>query len=174
VLEREDLYSWEINLDQVFLKECKGTLWQLSPGSGGGNTLEALNFIFETVPPPVNALTQSLMDDFSPNDQRVGQWTKSVTNGTDVWYHPYKYKAFGLTGGSLEHSVVLRLAEIYLIRAEARIKLNDLGGAMADINKIRNRAGLPDLTGLDKVGLETALLRERRLELFTEFGHRWF
>lgn len=174
VLAREDIYTWEENLNQVFLKDSKGTIWQLSPSSMGGNTLEALNYIFETAPPPVSALTQSLMDDFSPNDQRVGQWTKSVTNGNEVWYHPYKYKAFGPSGSSLENSVVLRLAEIYLIRAEARIKMNDFGGAMSDINKIRNRAGLPDLTGLDKVGLEAALLRERRLELFTEFGHRWF
>tara|TARA_B100000949_G_C13949454_1_gene312259 strand:- start:2 stop:304 length:303 start_codon:yes stop_codon:yes gene_type:complete len=50
----------------------------------------------------------------------------------------------------------------------------DLDGAMADLNKIRGRAGLSDLEGLDRMSLEVALLQERRYELFTEFGHRWF
>jgi len=61
-----------------------------------------------------------------------------------------------------------------LIRAEALMQLNIFDKAMDDLNKIRNRAGLSELTGLDKTGLEAAILHERKYELFTEFGHRWF
>lgn len=175
VLDRTDLYSWEENLGQVFLKGNQGTLWQLKPVSSGGNTLEAQTFIFESGP-PINqgALTQSFMNGFAPGDERAVHWTRGITNGTTVWYHPYKYKANTPTGSSLEHSVVLRLGELYLIRAEAKMQLGDLDGAMADLNKIRGRAGLSDLENLGRIGLETALIKERRYELFTEFGHRWF
>ena len=174
VLGATGQYVWEEDLGNVFLKGSKGILWQLSPGTPGNNTLEALTFMFEQGPPTMGALSQSLMDGFAINDQRAVQWTKSVTDGTDIWYHPYKYRARGPSGSSVEHSVVLRLGELYLIRAEARMQLGDLEGAMADLNKIRGRAGLPDLAGLNGEELETALLRERRYELFTEFGHRWF
>ena len=37
--------------------------------------------------------------------------------------------------------VLIRLADIQLLRAECRAKLNDLGGAKSDLNVIRNRAG---------------------------------
>lgn len=174
IIARTDLYEWEENLDRVFLKQSKGTLWQLKPESEGGNTLEAMNFIFDVGPPPSEALTQSLIESFDSNDQRLVNWTNSITDGNKTWYHPYKYKARGITSSTLENSVVFRLAELYLIRAEARMKLNDFDGAMSDLNKVRNRAGLPYLFGLDKEGLEDAILEERRHELFTEFGHRWF
>ncbi|WP_108422362.1 RagB/SusD family nutrient uptake outer membrane protein [Flagellimonas amoyensis] len=174
VLGATGQYVWEEDLGKVFLKGSKGILWQLSPGTPGNNTLEALTFIFEQGPPTMGALSRPFMDGFAINDQRAVQWTKSVTDGNDIWYHPYKYRTRGPSGSSVEHSVVLRLGELYLIRAEARMQLRDLDGAMADLNKVRGRAGLPDLGGLNGEELESTLLRERRYELFTEFGHRWF
>ncbi len=61
---------------------------------------------------------------------------------------------------------VLRLAEMYLIRAEANLRNNSSIGAapLADINRIRTRAGLAPLT---TVTLNN-ILRERRLELAFE------
>jgi hypothetical protein len=73
----------------------------------------------------------------------------------------------------LEYLVVLRLSEQYLVRAEARTHLNDLSGAAADINVVRNRAGLPDTKATDKTSLLDAIAQERRVELFAEWGHRW-
>jgi starch-binding outer membrane protein, SusD/RagB family len=69
--------------------------------------------------------------------------------------------------------MVLRLAEQYLIRAEANLKLGDLAGAASDINTIRSRAGLGNTPASTETDLLHAIAQERRIELFTEWGHRW-
>jgi len=67
----------------------------------------------------------------------------------------------------------LRLSELYLIRAEARAKQGFLSGAQDDLNVIRNLAGLPDTTASSQEELLSAILQERRVEFFTESGHRF-
>lgn len=72
--------------------------------------------------------------------------------------------------------MVLRLAEQYLIRAEARVKQGKLtgnGSAAEDINEIRNRAGLGDTPASTDEELMAAIEQERKVELFAEWGHRW-
>ncbi|SDE57378.1 Starch-binding associating with outer membrane [Mucilaginibacter pineti] len=71
--------------------------------------------------------------------------------------------------------VLIRLAEIYLIRAEARIKKGaaDLVGAAADINIVRKRAKLENTTATSAVDLFEAVKHERRVELAFE-GFRLF
>jgi hypothetical protein len=61
---------------------------------------------------------------------------------------------------------VVRLAEMYLVRAETNLRLNTTVGAtpLADINLIRNRAKATPLTSVDL----NAILLERRLELAFE------
>ncbi len=61
---------------------------------------------------------------------------------------------------------ILRLAEMYLTRAEANFRLNTSTGAtpLADVNRIRNRAGLANLTTVNL----NAILKERKLELLFE------
>jgi len=65
---------------------------------------------------------------------------------------------------------VIRLAEMYLIRAEANFRLNTVVGdtPLNDINRIRNRSGLTSLTAA-QLDLN-AILKERKLELSFE-GH---
>lgn len=63
---------------------------------------------------------------------------------------------------------IIRLAEMYLTRAESRFRLGDIDGATSDINVIRERAGVASLTNND-LSLET-ILQERSLELAFE-GH---
>ncbi|HEU4473178.1 MAG TPA: RagB/SusD family nutrient uptake outer membrane protein, partial [Flavisolibacter sp.] len=73
-----------------------------------------------------------------------------------------------------EYLIVFRLAEQYLIRAEARMHKGDIQGSISDLNIIRSRAGLPSLpVTLTPVQLATAIEQERRVELFCEWGHRW-
>ncbi|HEY4197438.1 MAG TPA: RagB/SusD family nutrient uptake outer membrane protein, partial [Mucilaginibacter sp.] len=66
-----------------------------------------------------------------------------------------------------------RLAEQYLIRAEARSQEGNVSGAQSDLNVIRNRAGLANTTASTQTTLLTAILHERQVEMFTEWGHRW-
>lgn len=115
-----------------------------------------------------------MVNAFEPGDQRKIHWIGSVTKGTTTWYFPNKYKQRTTTTSSLEYSIVFRLAEQYLIRAEARAQQGDLIGAKEDLNKIRNTAGLAGTTALSQQDILKALLQERRVELFTEYGHRFF
>ena len=70
--------------------------------------------------------------------------------------------------------MVLRLAEQYLIRAEARARQSNITGAQDDVNIIRKRAGLPPTTAFDQNSLITAIFHEFQIEFFSEWGHRWF
>lgn len=168
------VYSINPNLDTAFLKDNTSTIWQLHSGVPGANTVEGRLFIFETGPPHIIALQPELVNSFETGDLRKTAWVAEVTDGNSVWYRPNKYKAKGNTGTTQEHSIVLRLEECYLIRAEAHAQLNQLELAKQDLNTIRNRAGLPDVTTSTAETLLQQIQHEKRAEFFTEYGHRWF
>lgn len=160
------------SLDDVFLKNSDEAIWQLQPVNPGRNTWLGSNLVPFSV--PYYRLTASLADAFEPGDRRFSAWVGAYTSGSTTVYYPYKYKV--RTGTDLtEYTMVLRLAEQYLIRAEARIKQGNLGTGRGDIDVIRRRAGLPPLPdNMDAVALLSALEQERRIELFSEWGDRWF
>jgi len=83
-------------------------------------------------------------------------------------------KAFRVSTGD-DNVIILRLAELYLIRAEARVRKTtpDIVGALADLNVIRRRAGLANLVTISTTAILEDILKERRVELAHE-GHRWF
>ncbi|MEL7833204.1 RagB/SusD family nutrient uptake outer membrane protein [Fodinibius sp. Rm-B-1B1-1] len=88
-------------------------------------------------------------------------------------YYPTKYQK----SGSDDNIQILRLAELYLNRAEARARQQtpNLTGALSDLNEIRNRAGLQDTTGTgvdEPEEVLQAIEKERGIE-FIEEGHRW-
>lgn len=174
VLNDTSLYIWDDNLDSVFLKESTSTIWQLASGSEGANTDEGSTFIFFSGPPELVALSDNFVSQFETNDLRKSHWIKTVTEGGGLWYHPYKYKQDIASGSSLEYSIIFRLAEQYLIRSEARARQGDMIGAKEDLNKIRHTAGLPDTDATTQTTLLEAILQERKVELFTEYGHRFF
>ncbi|WP_250629661.1 RagB/SusD family nutrient uptake outer membrane protein [Aureibaculum algae] len=173
IIENTSLFSWETDLSKVFLKESTTSIWQLKPKLDGYNTLEASIFNFVSVPPPLMALNEHILNAFEEGDMRKTSWISSVANNADVWYHANKYKNTSTTS-TTEYSVIFRLAELYLIRAEARAHLENLNGALNDVNKIRQRASIEDLINISKEELINAILQERRVELFTESGNRWF
>lgn len=173
VLNNTTLYADDHNLETVFLKGNLGNIWQLMPDTDGRNTLEAETYVFLQGPPPVSALSVDFVNSFEAGDLRRTQWIKEVTNGTDVWYHAYKYKAYNNSQGSVEYSIVFRTAELYLIRAEARAQQGELITAQEDLNKIRNKAGLSNTSAVTKEQIISAIVKERKSELFTE-GHRFF
>jgi len=167
-------YVWETDLNKVFLKNSTTTIWQFNPAATGTNTSEGNLFIFVSGPPSNVALRTSFINSFEANDQRKVKWVKAVTNGTNTWYHAYKYKQQTTTAASQEYSVVLRLAEQYLIRAEARARQGELTNAKTDLDLIRTTAGLPVSTATTQSQIITDVMNQRRFELFTEFGHRFF
>src|SRR5690606_23248596 len=88
------------------------------------------------------ALNETLYQAFEEGDLRKEYWINVLSDGENVWYHPYKYKERMDTGTTLENSIQLRIAEQYLIRAEARLRMGDIEGCKEDLNRIRNNAGL--------------------------------
>ncbi|MBL7818235.1 MAG: RagB/SusD family nutrient uptake outer membrane protein [Saprospiraceae bacterium] len=73
----------------------------------------------------------------------------------------------------MDNVPVIRISELYLIRAEAYAKQDKLVEALADVNKIRTRAGIAASTAATSTALLTEIEKQRRLELAFE-GHRWF
>lgn len=71
--------------------------------------------------------------------------------------------------------VEVRLAEVYLNRAEANYRLQKADAALNDLNEVRNRNGygLPKLTGLSGTALFDAMRHERKIELAYE-GHLYW
>ena len=69
--------------------------------------------------------------------------------------------------------VVYRLAEMILFKAEAHAALGETGPAVAQLNLVRNRAGIGDYSGaMDKDAVEVEILDERFRELYLE-RKRW-
>ncbi len=109
-------------------------------------------------------ITDNHLEHYEPGDQRLELFyfdqQQMGTRRTGKW----------LTRPSFDGNIsIIRLAEMYLNRAEARFHIADLDGATADLNVIRTRAGLPvlDSTAID---LEIILM-ERYRELVFE-GHQ--
>lgn len=168
------IYTLEPDLNNVFLKDSKEAIWQLMPVNPQFNTYEG-NAILQpnNTLPPTYLLTSSLLNAFETGDYRLVAWVGSRTFQSQVEYFPYKYKVYGNSAPLTEYYMVLRLAEQYLIRGEARAEQNNFEGALQDINEIRNRAGLPDIIYNSQQSILAAIEQERRIELFAEWGHRW-
>ncbi|MEP1487434.1 MAG: RagB/SusD family nutrient uptake outer membrane protein [Algibacter sp.] len=174
-----DVHTLESDVSKVFLKDSPETLWQFKPGDSPRNTEEARVFVIKGNPTIEGfSLTDSLLEAFELNDSRRSNWVGFITDATstDTLYFAYKYKEFllGVDQPSLEYSIVFRLAELYLIRAEARAQLGEIVGAQEDLNTIRNRADLANTTAATTNTLLDAILQERQVELFTEHAQRWF
>jgi hypothetical protein len=87
---------------------------------------------------------------------------------------PFPYKQRSANGwASGNNYILLRLADIILLQAEAKNELGNLAGAQSDLNTIRNRVHLNNTTANSQGDLRDAIALERRLELAFE-GHRWF
>jgi starch-binding outer membrane protein, SusD/RagB family len=142
-----------------------------------------------------NQPTQEFVDSYEAGDLR-----KNVTvlyDGCPNFDGKVYQKSYSTTGYNLRKFLVplsvastpenvpadfpvLRYADILLMKAEA---LNELGRTTeaqllatdpnATLNKVRARAGLLNVTGLDQSSLRGKILHERRMELAFE-GQRWF
>lgn len=112
------------------------------------------------------------------NGRYMGYREDTYTKGRTVTgYYLRKYRDEEhtdlVTYNSTHPWVELRLAEVYLNRAEAHYNLGNSGKALDDLNKVRERVGLPDKTGLTGDELFEAIRHERKIELAYE-GHLYW
>lgn len=168
------------DLNQVFMKNSKEAIWQLSPEGRGQsltNTSEGSIFIIDPMWYffAILKLDDSFANSFDNEDDRLHNWV-GYNDELGVFF-PFKYKISYSTDEPIEYSMVLRLAEQYLIRAEAKARMGDLDGAISDIDILRERAGLDPVKefepNLSQNELVSLIMEERNKELFAEWGHRW-
>ncbi|TKC57124.1 RagB/SusD family nutrient uptake outer membrane protein [Pedobacter hiemivivus] len=181
------------DIDKVFLSASKETIFNL-----GSTRINQDYVIYNNNMPAIVdynaggnwgsvnvAISPMLISVFEKNsttladDLRKTYWIRSATMKASttnpvipaqIKYFPNKYKS-SVVGA--ENIVLFRLAEQYLIRAEARARRNNLDGAKADLDMIRIRAGLNGTNAVGQTDMINAIIRERRVELFTESSHRF-
>ncbi|TWW00115.1 RagB/SusD family nutrient uptake outer membrane protein [Chitinophaga pinensis] len=119
--------------------------------------------------------------EWAPNAQLVSQLNDPAVGGNrnaligqtappgNLWYGKLYYR----TPTGTDPAYLIRIAELYLIRAEARARAGALTTALEDLNAIRDRAGLATFTEATQAAIILAVEQERRLEFAFE-GDRWF
>jgi hypothetical protein len=184
VINNTALYSLVSDLKSVFLTNSTEALWQLQQSNQYPPTFNATpeGYQFITFPgsPPYMYMTSALLNSFEDSDNRRSIWVDSTFVSGQNYYFPYKYedgRSDAADNGTYkEYYMVLRLAEQYLIRAEAEAQQNQLSTAASDLNTIRNRAGLANISdsiAASQTTLLQAVYHERQVELFAEWGNRW-
>ncbi|MEL6612015.1 MAG: RagB/SusD family nutrient uptake outer membrane protein, partial [Bacteroidota bacterium] len=113
----------------------------------------------------------SYISDIEEGDSRQNK--VEFRGGTDSFDGLSTQYGFFVYKSNIDEIPIARNAELVLLRAEARAQTGDLAGAVADLNTIRNAAGLGNYDGDTSEGtVIDEMLRQRRYELYGE-GHRW-
>jgi hypothetical protein len=187
IIDQNQLFNL-VSPEDVFLKNSEEAIWQLQPVKIGWNTEEARTFILTSAGPTYSrpaSLNPMLVDRFEAGDKRKNIWIKSVSVGANTYYFPFKYRSATQGDPVTEYSMILRLGEQYLIRAESRINQpGKISEGIEDLNVLRTRARsevtvdvpnpLPELSvNVTKEMALQMVSRERQFELFLESGHRW-
>lgn len=178
IINNENLFGLVSNLDSAFLSNNTEAIWQLQLANLSPYATREGQFFIPTrrTTNPNYYLTKQLLAAFEPLDKRRVSWVDSSSLAGKYYLYPKKYKIrVGTQNNILEYYTLFRLAEQYLIRAEARAHRQKLSDAIADLNIIRKRAGLNELPNtLNQSEVLAAVAQERRIEFFCEEGHRWF
>lgn len=96
----------------------------------------------------------------------------SAFNGSPSEFQNNKFTGQeGIAG--LHSPKILRISEMYLVRAEAYAKEGDYDAALADVNEIRTHRNLAELENVPDEEVLAAVLKEKRVEFMFE-GHRYF
>ncbi|RRB02801.1 RagB/SusD family nutrient uptake outer membrane protein [Larkinella rosea] len=122
---------------------------------------------------PSDQVVISLLSTESGTRRATVSFDSQNLKGDDNGWTVEKY---GTPDNDNNNIVLMRLAEMYLIRAEARAQQNKLtgtSGAIADLNVLRARAKAPNVAATNQADVLSAVERERVYELAFE-GHRWY
>ncbi|WP_111671940.1 RagB/SusD family nutrient uptake outer membrane protein [Algoriphagus litoralis] len=118
-------------------------------------------------------VTDELYNSYEDGDIRKEAWTATTRTGSSgTVYRSNKW--LGAKGDFLQNLPIIRASELYMIRAEARFRTGNAGGARADLNALRTNRGLSAVAAdLSGDALFEQIMNERRKEFVLE-GHRWF
>lgn len=164
------LYSLESDLNRVFNVSSSEAILQL------WNPIyprEAVTFLIHPAlnRPLFGSLRFSYLSTFDSGDLRYANWVNVYTTSSTTFYGANKYKS--LATPPEDYSTVLRLAELYLIHAEALAQQGALSAAAESLNMLRSRAGLSPIVATTQQEMLETIYLERKHELFAEQGHRW-
>ena len=151
--------SQESVFELTFSNSDANTMWNnWFPSALGGQ------FNFQPVPAAI-----ALLNDPAVGGSRAALLASTVIAGSPVTYG----NLYSRSAQRDDPSYVLRLAEQYLIRAEAHARQAKLPEAIADLNAVRTRAGVGVTTATTAAQLLLAIENERRVEFAFE-ADRWF
>ncbi|CAN5244237.1 RagB/SusD family nutrient uptake outer membrane protein [soil metagenome] len=122
---------------------------------------------------PSNEAVFALFSNESGDRRRSVGFNSENLSGRDNGWKVLKY---GTADEDNNNILVFRLAEMYLIRAEARARLGNVNGpgsAEEDVNILRARANAPSVIANNQNQMISAIERERLYEFAFE-GHRWY
>lgn len=178
VIDSAGLYSLipSASLENCFVRANAEAIFQYGPylSPTSGYTYEGSTFVTSS---SQYSLTEDLYSTFSAADARKAKWIRDTTFSGVKNHQSFKYRATSTTNatalGRQEAPTVLRLAEQYLIRAEARVQQLKLAEGTADLDQVRIRANTGATTASSQDDLIVELAAENRREFFNEYGHRW-
>jgi hypothetical protein len=98
----------------------------------------------------------------------TGSWTDPQWPSNQ---YPFINKWRDFSGA--QNFILIRLADVLLLKAEAENELGNTAAAADLVNQIRTRVSLANTTANDQGSMRTAIAKERRLELAFE-GVRWY
>ncbi len=148
--------------------------------------------LYETMVVPRQSFPSGVVGDYQ-GQTYIDTWVNGgmaknstyASNPDDIATHYKKFKwLLDYDAGKMDDEFIgvayIRLAEMYLIRAEARAETGDLTGALNDLHVVRSRVGLGRLETMnpalnltsDKENLINEILRERNCEIGAECGDR--
>ena len=133
-----------------------------------------------------NTITTDLISAFDEMGDDVRKWSTVITvnDRTKITQPNYGYGAntavsfmykMGRSGEIFGawNVMLLRLADIILLRAEALNAIDQTADAITLLNQVRARVDLAPTTATSKADVAKAILDERRLELVAEFNRYW-
>lgn len=190
VIDMVTLYQLEPNYATIFLDNSKESIFEIQFDNATQNNNRFQEFY---LPPrfgvqllaPAEKLYKDAVNGFAINDKRkpvtIGVTTTPLFNRANIAYvnkYGGTFGAAGTTSISDANQILLRLADVILMRAEALNELNsNKTEVIALLNRIRDRAfgaGVkPVLATAIQDDLRKMILQERYLEFAFE-GQRWF
>lgn len=174
VIESEEYLLSQEFTDIVFDDFPTGSILEVgyTLNDDPGTSTYGLNNLFEARREviPSNQAVLALTSDDSGDRRFTMFFNPDELGGIDNGWSVAKY---GTADEDNNNIIIFRLAEMYLIRAEANVQLNNLQEAEDDINLLRTRSEAPAVEFVNRNQALLLIEDERLYELAYE-GHRWY